>query len=92
MPSGSSPSSNFLAVAAGSITMTGSIGTTAASDPLKSKVLGTSLFINATIFNGQADNVVWVRSYNSGTGAIQFQTAGGSGTEFIMWTAYYIPS
>lgn len=93
LPSGSSPITTVLGIAAGSITMTGSTATTANIDPLKSKVLGQTLFVNATIFNaGGSGNVVWVRAYSPSTGQIQFQTAGGSGTEFITWTAMYVPS
>jgi hypothetical protein len=91
MPSGSAPTSNSLSVAAGSLTMTGSLASTAASDPLKNKILGTSIFINATITgNAESGNVVTVRSYTSATGVIQFGTTGGTGTEFILWTAYYV--
>ena len=91
MPSGSAPTSNSLSVAAGSLTMTGSLASTAASDPLKNKILGTSIFINATITgNAESGNIVTVRSYTSATGVIQFGTTGGTGTEFILWTAYYV--
>jgi hypothetical protein len=93
-PSGSVFSGTTFGFAAGSITMTGSIGTTSATgaDNLKSKVLGTSLFINATIFNtSTAGNIVAVRSYNPTTGVLQFQTSGGTGTEFVLWTAFYVP-
>jgi len=92
MPSGSTPTSNYLSVAAGSLIMTGSLASTATSDPLKNKILGTSLFVNATIFgNASSGNIVTVRSYNPATGVIQFNTAGGTGTEFVFWTAYYVP-
>jgi hypothetical protein len=91
--SGSAYANNTLGIVAGSLTAAGGIATTPASDPLKSKVIGTSLFINATIFApGGPANSVGVRSYNAGTGQIDFQTGGGTGTEFIMFTAYYIPS
>jgi len=93
MASGSNPVSNYLSVAAGSITMTGSIGSIASSDPLKGKILGTSLFVNATIFNTTTSgNIVAIRSYTPATGVIQFQTSGGTGTEFVLWTAYYVPA
>jgi hypothetical protein len=93
MPSGSNPISNYLSVAAGSIAMTGSLASIAASDPLKNKILGTSIFINATITgNAASGNVVTVRSYTPATGVIQFGTAGGTGEEFILWTAYYVPA
>ena len=93
MPSGSNPSSNFLAVAAGSLVMTGSVATTATTDALKNKVLGQTLFINATIFNAAGSgNVVWIRSYNPATGQFQLQTAGGTNSEFVLWTAMYVPS
>lgn len=93
MPSGSNPISNYLKLAAGSLTMTGSIATTATSDELKNKVLGQTLFINATIFNAAGSgNVAWVRAYTPATGQIQIQTAGGTNTEFVLWTAMYVPS
>jgi hypothetical protein len=93
MASGSNPVSNYLSVAAGSITMTGSLGSTATSTALQNKILGTSIFINATITgNTTSGNVVTVRSYTPATGVIQLSTAGGTGTEFVLWTAYYIPS
>ena len=93
MPSGSNPQTRPLKVAAGSLFMTGSTATTAISDELNSKVLGTDLFINATIFNASGvGNVTWVRSYNSSTGQIEIRTAGGTGDEFVMWTAYYVPA
>jgi len=93
MPSGSAPLSNYLAVAVGSLIMTGSLATTATSDALKNKVLGQTLFVNTTIFNitgsGQTSGV---RSYSPSTGQIQIQTAGGGTSDFVMWTAYYVPS
>jgi hypothetical protein len=93
MPSGSVPTSQYLRVAAGSLTMTGSIATSEVADELKNKILGTTLFINATIFNAAGSgNVVWVRSYTSATGQFQLQTAGGTNSEFVMWTAHYVPS
>jgi hypothetical protein len=92
-PSGSEYSTVPLGVIAGSLTAAGGIATTPISDPLKGKVIGTSLFVNATIFApGGSANSVGVRSYNAGTGQIEFQTGGGTGTEFIMFTAYYRPS
>lgn len=93
MPSGSNPTSNYLSVAAGSITMTGSLATTATSDALKNKILGQTLFINATIFNtSTAGNIAAIRAYTPATGQIQIQTAGGTGNEFVLWTAMYVPS
>ena len=91
MPSGSNPQERTLKVAAGSITMTGSLATTVASDELKAKTLGTDLFVNATVF-GNAGPIVSLRAYNSSTGQLQFNTTSGSGTEFVMWTAMYVPA
>ena len=91
--SGSAYISNTLGVVAGSLTAAGGLAQTPVCDPLKAKVIGTSLFINATIFGpGGIANSVGVRSYNAGTGQIEFQTGGGSGTEFIMFIAYYKPA
>ena len=91
--SGSAYISNTLGVVAGSLTAAGGLAQTPVCDPLKAKVIGTSLFINATIFGpGGLANSVGVRSYNAGTGQIEFQTGGGSGTEFIMFIAYYKPA
>ena len=86
-PSSSNYIARTLSVAAGSLFMTGSNKLTVATDTLKNKILGTDLIVNATVFNSAA--VVSVRSYNAGTGQIEFQTQGGSTSEFVMWTAYY---
>jgi hypothetical protein len=91
--SGSAYIGVLFGVVAGSLTAAGGIAQTPVCDPLKGKVIGTSLFINATIFGpGAAANSVGVRSYNAGTGQIEFQTGGGTGTEFIMFTAHYKPA
>jgi hypothetical protein len=90
MPSGSIATTQVLRVAAGSLILTGSVATTDATDELKSKILGTTLFVNATPFNDPAQ--ISVRAYTPGTGQIQFQQVGGSTNVFIMWTAYYVPS
>jgi len=91
--SGSAYIGVLLGVVAGSLTAAGGIAQTPVCDPLKGKVIGSTLFINATIFGpGGLANSVGVRSYNAGTGQIEFQTGGGSGTEFIMFTAHYKPA
>jgi hypothetical protein len=91
--SGSAYIGVLLGVVAGSLTAAGGIAQTPVCDPLKGKVIGSTLFINATIFGpGGPANSVGVRSFNTGTGQIEFQTGGGSGTEFIMFTAHYKPA
>jgi hypothetical protein len=66
------------------------VATTSAYSLLSGKVLGTNVFVTATINSNSATagNIVVVKSLSGG--ALTFNTAGGTGTETIFYQAFIL--